>query len=70
MTVIYTVHPTYNPNKTNTYYFTEEEFNEWKRKMAAEHYNMYRIVGDPNSDHYFLDFENMWEVTKGNYFTK
>ena len=42
---------------------TQEEFNKWLRMMAAAHYGLYRIVGEESSGHYYVDFEEMWEVT-------
>lgn len=42
---------------------TEEEFNKWVQLHAEQHYNMYRIIGDKNSNHFRIDFDIMWEVT-------
>lgn len=42
---------------------TQAEFNDWMHMNAAAHYHFFRIVGDEASGHYFVDFEEMWEVT-------
>lgn len=40
----------------------KELFDAWIKKMASTNFNIYRIVGDENSGHYWLDFESMYEV--------
>lgn len=50
-------------NKNVKTEMTEQEFNKWMRVNAAAHYNMFRIVGEEDSGHYFVDFDEMWEVT-------
>lgn len=42
----------------------QAQFNAWVREMAATNYNQYRIVGDQESGHYWLDFDNMYEITE------
>lgn len=50
-------------NKNVKTEMSQNEFNTWMQVNAAAHYNMFRIVGDNASGHYFVDFDEMWEVT-------
>lgn len=42
----------------------QAQFDAWVKEMAATNYNQYRIVGDQESGHYWLDFDNMYEITE------
>lgn len=42
---------------------TEDEYNKWVEAHARDNYGIYRIVGEPKSDHFYIDFEQMYEVT-------
>lgn len=57
----YIVNSTYG-NKTKTE-LTPFEYLSWLKFNAKRNYNYYRIVGDETSNHFYVDFDNMWEVT-------
>ena len=42
---------------------TEQEFITWMQVNSAAHYNLFRVVGNEDSGHYYIDFDEMWEVT-------
>lgn len=44
----------------------QPQFDAWVKEMAATNCNHYRIVGDQDSGHYWLDFESMYEVNVEN----
>ena len=50
-------------NKNVKTEMTQEEFDKWMRVNAAAHYGFFRIVGEESSGHYYVDFDEMWEVT-------
>lgn len=50
-------------NKNSKVEMNEQEYNKWLQVNAAAHYNMFRVVGDEASGHFYIDFEEMWEVT-------
>lgn len=41
---------------------TAEEYDKWVSLKAKANYGLYRIVGDPSSNHFHIDFDSMWEV--------
>lgn len=49
-------------NKNVKTEMTENEYMAWVKVNAAAHYNMFRVVGDEASGHFYIDFEEMWEV--------
>lgn len=50
-------------NKNAKTEMTEEEYKKWLRVNATAHYGFFRVVGEEESGHYFIDFDEMWEVT-------
>lgn len=42
---------------------TENEYRKWVVSHARDNYGIFRIVGDRNSNHFYIDFEQMYEVT-------
>lgn len=50
----------YKDRKTK---MTEEEYNKWIAVNANAYGGFYRVVGEEASGHYYVDFDQMWEVT-------
>lgn len=50
-------------NKDSKMQLSEDEFNQWVSLHAAANYSVYRIIGDRRSNHFYIDFEEMYEVS-------
>lgn len=50
-------------NKNEKTEMSESEYKKWLSVNAKAHYNMFRVIGEESSGHFYIDFDEMWEVT-------
>lgn len=58
----YTIREVGLHSKSSIMKMGETAYNNWVTDNATRNYGLYRIVGDPNSNHFYVDFELMYEV--------